>query len=56
MSVPHRPPVHGFLDDNTDVEISFENYVRTRAYADVFARMLGMNARAYISIRYTGNE
>ena len=50
------PPVHGFLDDNTDVEMSFENYVRTRAYADVFARMLGMNARAYMSIRYTGNE
>ena len=47
MSVPHRPPVHGFLDDNTDVEMSFENYVRTKAYADVFARMLGNNGRAY---------
>ena len=46
-SVPHRPPVHGFLDDGADNAISFENYVRTRAYADVFTRMLGMNGRAY---------
>jgi hypothetical protein len=41
------PPVHGFLDDDTDVEMSFENYLRTKAYADVFTRMLGMNGRAY---------
>ena len=41
------PPVHGFLDDDTSTEISFENYVRTRAYADVFTRMLGLNGRAY---------
>ncbi len=41
------PPVHGFLDDNTDVEMSFENYLRTKAYADVYTRMLGNNGRAY---------
>ena len=39
--------MHGFLDDNTDVEMSFENYLRTRAYADVYTRMLGNNGRAY---------
>ena len=45
--MPHRPPVHGFLDDDTDDAISFENYLRTKAYADVFTRMLGNNGRAY---------
>ena len=39
--------MHGFLDDDTDVEMSFENYLRTKAYADVFTRMLGNNGRAY---------
>ena len=41
------PPVHGFLDGGASTEISFENYLRTRAYADVFTRMLGANGRAY---------
>ena len=41
------PPVHGFLDGGASTEISFENYLRTRAYANVFTRMLGMNGRAY---------
>ena len=39
--------MHGFLDGGASTEISFENYVRTRAYANVFTRMLGLNGRAY---------
>lgn len=41
------PPVDSFLDGGTSTQISFANYARTRAYSNVYTRMLGMNGHAY---------
>ncbi len=51
QTIPHEPeetPFSGLLQGLAIclLSLTFENYVRTRAYADVFARMLGMNGRA----------